>query len=92
MKKTLMIALVAMVLGMLGCRKGINSDVQANTELTEKFFKLPANIKPEVKKVYDYLKEKNIEKEFVSGFAAKQGIPVWDKAKISTAQIGRAHV
>lgn len=83
MKKILLLSILFTSI-LFGCKKGIEDKQTA--ELTANFFKLPDNIKTEVKRVYDYLKNKNEEKEFVSHFVNTQGLLDWSKATVSRKQ------
>jgi hypothetical protein len=83
--KILLLGLLAFITVFYGCRKGIqDTQTSQNTaELTEKFFNTTKILKPEVKRIYDYLRGENNKKEFVSEFVKKYGLLDWDKANIN---------
>jgi hypothetical protein len=71
------------------CTK-INTDAPAKLELTDvevtqKFFKLPANAPAAVRRAADEMKRRNSQSsEFVKNFVKNNGYPAWDKAIIQS--------
>jgi hypothetical protein len=65
------------------CRKldkvGTEDTILNQTLLVQKFFTVPENISTELKGVVDDIKKQNDKYGFVENFAAKNGLPVWDK-------------
>lgn len=83
MKKILLFSLIITSF-LTSCKKDFEvKQTQVNENATEKFFKLPPNIKPEAKKIYDYLKAENDKKEFVKNFVSKYGYIDWRYATVS---------
>lgn len=65
------------------CRKEMNDVKYNGVEPTvEKFFPKNVKVKPEIKRVFDYLKKKNVENGFVEKFALKEGFALWNKAVV----------
>lgn len=54
--------------------------------ISSKFFSVKADTYPVVKRIVAEIIKRNNSKEFVTGFAAKNGYPVWDKAIIKMAK------
>ncbi|MBK8710707.1 MAG: hypothetical protein IPL97_02315 [Niastella sp.] len=47
----------------------------------ERFFKLPANARPELKRIVEDLKIKNKIHPFINEFIASEGYPLWEFAQ-----------
>ena len=58
-----------------------NHITPSQSEIANKFFMLPVGTDPLVKHVVTEIAKRNNSKEFVSGFASKNGYPVWDKVQ-----------
>ncbi|MBL7703181.1 MAG: hypothetical protein JNM14_13090 [Ferruginibacter sp.] len=59
-----------------------NTKKETVKETPENFFKLPDNAAPVLKRVAKELERQNMNKEFITAFIAKEGFPVWSKARI----------
>jgi len=66
----------------LNCKKEVVYSAKINT--TEKFFELPNDANPVIKRIVEDLKKKNAAHPFVEEFVKKEGFPVWKYAKITT--------
>ena len=85
------VILIFLFLSQQSCKK---IDSQPTSTVTRpvvdpaiKFFNLPANVNPSVKKVADKIKMQNDQKHFLNQFVKKQGYPLWDKAVITTVPV-----
>ncbi len=68
----------------LNCKK--EDFYKSKINVTEKFFELPPNTDPIIKRIVEDLKQKNALHPFVEQFVKKEGYPVWQYAKISSTQ------
>ena len=68
----------------LNCKK--EDFYNSKINVTEKFFELPPNTDPIIKRIVEDLKQKNALHPFVEQFVKKEGYPVWQYAKISSTQ------
>ena len=97
--------LVALIVCTFSCRKTdfITEEKENNKALTDKFFDLPVNTNPLVKRIAENMKIQNDKNEFIANFIKTEGYAIWDKviiqasnrqiiARGSNAKIGRAHV
>ena len=64
------------------CKKMDYIDV-AKVNITERFFELPKNADPILKRIVEDLKQKNSLHPFVEQFVKNEGLPVWKYAKIT---------
>ena len=64
------------------CKKMDYFDV-AKVNITERFFELPKNADPILKRIVEDLKQKNSLHPFVEQFVKNEGLPVWKYAKIT---------
>ena len=56
----------------------------------DRFFKLPANASPEIKRIIEDLKVKNEAHPFVEQFIVKEGYPLWEYAKMQQKKNNRS--
>lgn len=59
-----------------------SKDEIAKEKKPENFFKLPTNAAPVLLRIANELEKQNKTKEFIKAFIAKEGFPIWDKARI----------
>src|SRR5882762_967306 len=82
--------LIFLFLSQQSCKK-IDSQppvtAQSPIDPAIKFFNLPVNVNPSVKKVADKIKTQNEQKHFLNQFVKMQGYPLWDNAVITQAPI-----
>jgi hypothetical protein len=77
-----------LIIALLQSCKKTNTEFQLEVTKPEidpaiKFFNLPINVNPSVKKVADKIKIQNDQKHFLNQFVKAQGYPLWDKALIT---------
>jgi len=67
--------LALLVFLQLNCKK--EDFYKSKINVTEKFFELPPNTDPIIKRIVEDLKQKNALHPFVEQFVKKEGYPVW---------------
>jgi len=75
--------LALLVFLQLNCKK--EDFYNSKINVTEKFFELPKNADPIIKRIVEDLKQKNALHPFVEQFVKKEGYPAWNFAKIKIA-------
>lgn len=87
MKKNFNLLVVLLVtLSLNSCKKSDTEISKDTQDITNNFFKLRTELKPEVKRVYDYFKDLNSKNEFIIKFVKNEGYLDWDKAVVSKKQ------
>jgi|GEM_PF-2248369 len=74
---------VAALLFLISCRKDLLFDKLENVSISEKFFAHSGKTEKIILSVIDEIRNRNNKKEFVSNFAIKNGLPIWNKPIIS---------
>ncbi|MCW3073340.1 MAG: 4Fe-4S dicluster protein [Flaviaesturariibacter sp.] len=82
--KALALATSAILLLFFACRKldYVNS-VSTPQSQAQKFYSLPANASPALKRIAQKIKDEDIKANFLSSFIRREGYPLWSKAVIS---------
>jgi hypothetical protein len=71
------------------CRKIERIDSSLKIDNTERFFKMPENTHPAVKRVADKMKRMDQRYKFINKFINKQGFALWDKAIVTAGEAAR---
>jgi hypothetical protein len=71
------------LLFLISCRKDLLFDKLENVSISEKFFAHSGKTEKIILSVIDEIRNRNNKREFVSNFAIKNGLPIWDKPIIS---------
>jgi hypothetical protein len=70
------------------CTKNKDENIQhQSSPLKSKFFKLPINAPSYLQRIADVIKSQDDKFNFVETFIKKQGLPIWDKAVVSTEHL-----
>lgn len=83
----LVLLFICISLLMFSCRKTDNIPI-TGPSVTERFFELPADANPAVKRIVADLKEKNAKHPFVEEFVKKEGYPLWKHTRFSQRNPG----
>jgi hypothetical protein len=76
----------SLFLFLISCRKSDYKQVETKVDQSVRFFALPGNIDPAIKKVAIKFQQENDKYHFLERFISEQGFPIWSKAIVKVPQ------